>query len=176
MIGIHKKIKTLLEERERSISWLAQKIDYSRQGLTTSLEKETISLATLINIAKALNISISELMGTLLNSTFINSDIEKDRLIETLKYKIDYSDTMISFYKRDIKDKEQLLANCHNTASLRKEIFNNLLTYILDKEGIDRKDLKDTIGEHMPLIKKPSEHLLSYLSSLNYIVNKKGFK
>lgn len=175
-MGIHSKIKTLLEARERTISWLAQKIDYSRQGLTTSLEKETVNLSTLIKIAKALDLSISELMGILLNSTLINSDIENDDIIKTLEYKLDYSETMISFYKREIEDKEKLLANCYSTSKLRKEIFNNLLSYVLEKEGIDKKDLKETIGEHMPLIKDPSKHLLSYLSSLDYIINKSHFK
>lgn len=56
------KIKLFLAEREMSQSDLAIKIGVNRQQVNDILKRETCTLKTLGRIAKALDVSVSELV------------------------------------------------------------------------------------------------------------------
>ena len=56
------KIKTLLAEREMNQSDLAVKIGVNRQQVNDLLSRETCTLKTLGRIAKALGVSVEEIV------------------------------------------------------------------------------------------------------------------
>ena len=56
------KIKTLLAEREMNQSDLAVKIGVNRQQINDLLSRETCTLKTLGRIAKALGVSVAEIV------------------------------------------------------------------------------------------------------------------
>ena len=56
------KIKTLLAEREMNQSDLAVKIGVNRQQVNDLLSRETCTLKTLGRIAKALGVSVAEIV------------------------------------------------------------------------------------------------------------------
>ncbi|MDR1757613.1 MAG: XRE family transcriptional regulator [Bacteroidales bacterium] len=55
MIDIGIKIKTVLKEKERSVSWLAKKINIDRSNLTRILNSKTMNIDLLFAVSIALD-------------------------------------------------------------------------------------------------------------------------
>lgn len=59
--GIGENIKKILEEQNKNVSWLAEKLNISKQGLYKTLKQENFNTSTLQNIADALSVNILDL-------------------------------------------------------------------------------------------------------------------
>ena len=139
----------------------------------TQTESKTIKFESLEKISTALEIPIRAIFDN--DETVFKNPEQEDELI-TLREKVEQLEVMTGFYKREVKDKDKLLRNCESTSKFRKETFNLLLDFVLEREGIDKSELKNKIQEGMDLISDPSKHILLHLSTLNYMINKSYFK
>ena len=74
-------IKRIAEDKKISIKYLTEKIGITEQGFYKSLKNNSMNIKTVADIAKLLNVSISELVGEtigvkMVNKSLVSSPIE----------------------------------------------------------------------------------------------------
>ena len=92
----HLRIKKLCKERGHTLKWLADQIGVKPEALNRSISSDSNpTLATLTNIAKALNIPVQELFELPVEELQVNGHIE----IEGTVYKIRHKDDLVKLFK-----------------------------------------------------------------------------
>ncbi len=107
-LALYNLVESYLSKIDRTFTWLARKVGYTRQGLKTSIINRTIRLDTLEKITDALNIQLSTLVNRVSDSATrhtqitgiydSSSSLDKDFLI-TLSNRYDGYLDKISFLK-----------------------------------------------------------------------------
>ncbi|PKP33271.1 MAG: hypothetical protein CVT99_02125 [Bacteroidetes bacterium HGW-Bacteroidetes-16] len=128
MNDLNNIIKKELENRERNFTWLADKIEYTRQGLKSALENGTIRVDTMIKIADALEISPLALFNQL---SGINQLIEETENTSTNK-KLEEENEFLK--KRILELEDQLEDKKMALNILRREGAISLYNLITPKE------------------------------------------
>jgi len=64
MNHLENNIDKLLKQKHKTFQWLSGELGYSRQGLKNGLSKKTIKYESIENIAKVLNVRLSDILGS----------------------------------------------------------------------------------------------------------------
>lgn len=93
----HLRIKKLCKERGYTLKWLADQIGVKPEALNRSISSDSNpTLATLTNIASALNIPVQELFVVAEEEIKVSGHIEIDGTV----YKIRHKDDLVKLFKK----------------------------------------------------------------------------
>ena len=175
MNNIHDIIISILEKKDRNLTWLSQKIGYSRQGLRAALKNDTVKLETFLKIEEALEMNRFDLFSLVFEKPVIRFD--EKALIKHLD-NLENNGNEIIELKRIIQDKQKIIDNYEKELKNNKAYLKLLFTHILKTEGLSYNDLanyKDSSEIVAPKLdiefKDASLKDLTFLSFINHIIN-----
>ncbi len=99
MNDISQNVKKILEDQNHTFNWLADKLEYSRQGLSNGLSKKTIKFSTLENIAKVLGVSLELILGASEKGDDVADDFITDPIVMMTVKRFDKISDKLSYIK-----------------------------------------------------------------------------
>ncbi len=175
MSKLYETIKTDLDAKQRSFTWLAEKIGMSRQGLKASIFNNTIRMDMVKNISGVLNIPIYDLLSQIFEELGAilendpNGQLQLDELRkinQELESQIKEDAKQIQLLKDEqLKDKKIIVDFLLGHGVSKNQIMNRREDQWL-KYDTDFNDIESMLKELVKSKMFPKEKFLNYLDKI----------
>ncbi len=170
MSYLEKNIKEVLQQKKKTLSWLATQLGYSRQGLSNGLSNKTIKFDTIERITNVLEIPLGSILG---ESIITYDDPEKEKIIQSLKEKKEEFKEKINLLQTKVETNEAKTELYRMKFEIKKNGFDFLFDFVMNLNGFQESDIiKDS--DALKRLSDPIKEPLLYLSSIRYIFDQDG--
>ena len=164
MSYLEENIKEVLQQKKKTLSWLATQLGYSRQGLSNGLTNKTIKFDTLERITKVLEVPLSSILG---KNIITYDDPEKEKIIQSLSTENERLKNKLDISKYKTESNEALIEAYKISLEINERGFDSLFDFVMKLEGF-KEDEIITDPNKLKTVTEPLKTPLLYLSSLRY--------